>query len=405
MNVVIAQSGGPTGVINASLLGVYRQARQWPQVETVLGALHGVEGILQNRLVPLNGQLEEEEQQALLRQTPAAALGSCRYKLPAVEENPAVYETIRRVLEQHDVGAFFYIGGNDSMDTVDKLAAYFAAVHCPIRVMGVPKTIDNDLVDTDHTPGYGSAAKYVATVMREIIRDCTVYELKSVTIVEIMGRDTGWLTLAAALPRLYGEAAPHLVYLPEVPFSEEQFVQDVRRVQAHSDTVIVAVSEGVRPAEESCCRQEATDGFGHRQLAGAGKCLEEIVRRRLGCKVRAVELNTPQRCAAHVASAVDVQEAEQAGAAAVKAAMEGATGQMVSFSRSDGPYRLTCETVPVSQVANRVKYVPRSWINEAGNDVLPAALEYVRPLVEGALPLRTEGGLPCHFRLRIASDR
>ena len=219
MNVVIAQSGGPTGVINASLLGVYRQARQWPQVETVLGALHGVEGILQNRLVPLNGQLEEEEQQALLRQTPAAALGSCRYKLPAVEENPAVYETIRRELEQHDVGAFFYIGGNDSMDTVDKLAAYFAAVHCPIRVMGVPKTIDNDLVDTDHTPGYGSAAKYVATVMREIIRDCTVYELKSVTIVEIMGRDTGWLTLAAALPRLYGEAAPHLVYLPEVPFS------------------------------------------------------------------------------------------------------------------------------------------------------------------------------------------
>lgn len=400
MNVVVAQSGGPTGVINASLLGVYRQARAWTQVETVYGSLNGIEGILRDRLVPLNGQLDDPEQQALLRQTPAAALGSCRYKLPAAEQEPQVYETIRRVLERHDIGAFFYIGGNDSMDTVDKLSAYFAAVGCPIRVIGVPKTIDNDLVDTDHTPGYGSAAKFVATVMREIIRDCTVYDLKSVTIVEIMGRDTGWLTLAAALPRLYGETAPHLVYLPEVPFTEERFVEDVRRVQAQHSTVIVAVSEGVRPVQEDDCTAEATDGFGHKQLAGAGKCLEDIVRRRIGCKVRAVELNTPQRCASHLASATDVQEAEQAGMAAVQAAMEGTTGQMVVFTRSDHPYRLHCTAIPVVQVANRVKYVPREWINEAGNDVLPPALEYVRPLVEGELPLRTEGGLPRHFRLQ-----
>lgn len=401
MNVVVAQSGGPTGVINASLLGVYRQARAWTQVETVFGALNGVEGILRDRLVPLNGQLDDPEQQTLLRQTPAAALGSCRYKLPTAEQEPQVYETIRRVLERHDIGAFFYIGGNDSMDTVDKLSAYFAAVDCPIRVIGVPKTIDNDLVDTDHTPGYGSAAKFVATVMREIIRDCTVYDLQSVTIVEIMGRDTGWLTLAAALPRLYGETAPHLVYLPEVPFTEERFVEDVRRVQAQHPTVIVAVSEGVRPVQEDGCSAEATDGFGHKQLAGAGKCLEDIVRRRIGCKVRAVELNTPQRCASHVASATDVQEAEQAGMAAVQAAMDGITGQMVVFRRSDAPYRLTCATIPVAQVANRVKYVPREWINEAGNDVLPPALEYVRPLVEGELPLQTEGGLPRHFRLQF----
>ncbi len=401
MNVVVAQSGGPTGVINASLLGVFRQARQWAAVDTVYGALNGIEGILRDRLVSLNAQLDDPEQQALLRQTPAAALGSCRYKLPAAEQEPRVYETIRRVLEQHDIGAFFYIGGNDSMDTVDKLSAYFAAEGCPIRVIGVPKTIDNDLVDTDHTPGYGSAAKFVATVMREIIRDCTVYDLQSVTIVEIMGRDTGWLTLAAALPRLYGETAPHLVYLPEVPFTEEQFVADVRRVQAQHSTVIVAVSEGVRPVQEDDCSTEATDGFGHKQLAGAGKCLEDIVRRRIGCKVRAVELNTPQRCASHVASATDVAEAEQAGMAAVQAAMEGATGQMVAFTRSDAPYRLTCTAIPVAQVANRVKYVPREWINEPGNDVLPAALAYVRPLVEGELPLMTEGGLPRHFRLRV----
>ena len=215
-----------------------------------------------------------------------------------------------------------------------------------------------------------------------------------------MGRDTGWLTLAAALPRLYGETAPHLVYLPEVPFTEERFVEDVRRVQAQHSTVIVAVSEGVRPVQEDDCTAEATDGFGHKQLAGAGKCLEDIVRRRIGCKVRAVELNTPQRCASHLASATDVQEAEQAGMAAVQAAMEGATGQMVVFTRSDHPYRLHCTAIPVAQVANRVKYVPREWINEAGNDVLPPALEYVRPLVEGELPLRTEGGLPRHFRLQ-----
>lgn len=400
MNVVVAQSGGPTAAINASLLGVYREAHRSPQVETVFGSLNGIEGILQDRLVSLNEQLDSDEQQQLLRQTPSSALGSCRFKLPAATEQPALYETIRANLEKHQIGAFFYIGGNDSMDTVDKLSAYFAAVDCPIRVMGVPKTIDNDLAETDHTPGYGSAAKYVATLMREIIRDCTVYDLDSVTIVEIMGRDTGWLTMAAALPRLYGETAPHLVYLPEVPFSEERFVEDVRRVMKESRTVIVAVSEGVRPEAGDDTAAEATDGFGHKQMAGAGKCLEEIVRNRIGCKVRSIELNTPQRCAAHIASRTDLTEAEEAGAAAVRSALAGETGKMIAFRRCAGAYGLAYEAVPISAVANRVKYVPRSWINEAGNSLLPEALEYIRPLVEGELPLLTEGGLPRHFQIR-----
>lgn len=398
MNIAVAQSGGPTSVINASLLGVYEQAVR-EGAQRVFGAAYGIEGVLHDRLIDLTDRLQDPQQRALLVQTPAAALRSCRCKLPPAEKDPQPYEQIRRTLEAHDIGAFFYIGGNDSMDTVEKLSAYFTAVGCPIRVVGVPKTIDNDLPCMDHTPGYGSAAKFVATSVAEIIRDCTVYDLNSVLIVEIMGRDTGWLTAAAALPRLSGESAPQLVYLPEVPFSAERFVQDVRRVQQHSRTVVVAVSEGVEIADAAAYQSGAVDNFGHKYLSGVGKCLEDIVRRQIGCKVRSVELNILQRCAAHITSATDVMEAYNCGIAAVHAAMDGATGQVVCMHRTPGEYAVEYRLSPVDQIADQVKYVPRSWINADGNDVTDEALSYIAPLVQGEPSILTQNGLPIHFRL------
>lgn len=398
MNIVVAQSGGPTGVINSSMLGVYRQALAEDAIGTVYGSLNGIEGIINDRLVSLNDRIVTDEDMALVRQTPASALGSCRYKLPDVQKDPSVYESIRKTLESHDIGAFFYIGGNDSMDTVNKLSAYFASVDCPIRVMGVPKTIDNDLPLMDHTPGYGSAAKFIATSMAEIIRDATVYDLDSVLIVEIMGRDTGWLTAAAALPRLLGESAPHLLYLPEVEFSVDAFVEDVKRVQKQSRTVIVAVSEGVEVDTADDFRSGKVDNFGHKYLSGVGKALEDVVTNRIGCKVRSVELNVLQRCASHIASATDVREAEEVGMAAVRAALAGETGKVAAIQRvSDEPYKADYTCIPVGEVANRVKYVPREWISADGNDVTDDVLAYVAPLVVGEMSLITEHGLPRHF--------
>ncbi|MBR5524901.1 MAG: 6-phosphofructokinase [Clostridia bacterium] len=398
MNVVVAQSGGPTAVINASLLGVYRAARPWSDV--VYGSLNGIEGIINDRLVNLNERLATDEQQALLRQTPSSALGSCRYKLPSVEKDPAVYETIRATLEKHDIGAFFYIGGNDSMDTVAKLSAYFASVGSPIRVMGVPKTIDNDLCLMDHTPGYGSAAKFVATAMWEMIRDCTVYELDSVLIVEIMGRDTGWLTAAAALPHLHGCDAPHLVYLPEVDFTADQFIADVCEAQKKTRTVIVAVSEGVELEGLDDFQSGKMDNFGHKYLSGIGKCLEELVRERIGCKVRSVELNILQRCAAHIASETDLNEAEALGVKSAQAAAAGETGRVSAIVDRADPYVPLYDTVPVCDVANKIKYVPREWINEAGNNVLSVALEYIQPLIQGEPTVLTENGLARHLIIK-----
>ena len=401
MNVVVAQSGGPTAVINASLLGVYRASRSWSEVDVVYGSLNGIEGILHDNLVNLNELLATEEQQALLRQTPSAALRSCRYKLPSQEKEPEVYETIRATLEKHDIGAFFYIGGNDSMDTVDKLSKYFASVGSSIRVMGVPKTIDNDLCLMDHTPGYGSAAKFVATCMWEMARDCSVYDLDSVLIVEIMGRDTGWLTAAAAIPHLHGCDAPHLVYLPEIPFTADQFVADIRAAQEKTRTVIVAVSEGVELEGLDDFQSGKVDNFGHKYLSGIGKCLEELVRDRIGCKVRSVELNILQRCAAHIASETDLTEAESLGVVSVKAAASGQSGMVSAIiGRYDADYIPNYGIVPVCDVANKIKYVPREWVNEAGNNVLPAALEYIHPLIQGEPAILTEGGLARHFIIK-----
>ena len=388
MNVVAAQSGGPTAVINASLLGVYRAAREWAEVDTVYGSLYGVEGIIKDNLVDLNALLPTKIEEQRLMQTPSAALHSCRYKLPSVDKDPTVYERILDTLEKHDIGAFFYIGGNDSMDTVDKLSKYFASVGSPIRVMGVPKTIDNDLMCMDHTPGYGSAAMFVATCVREMIRDCSVYDLDSVLIVEIMGRDTGWLTVSAAFPHVLGEEAPHLVYLPEVPFSADKFIEDVKQVQKTNRTVIVAVSEGVEVDGLDAFRSGKVDSFGHKYLSGVGKCLEEVVRERIGCKVRSVELNILQRCAAHVASGPDRAEAFALGFESVLAAQRGETGRVTAIvSRGEQYYKPQYGTVSVCDVANKIKYVPREWINEEGNNVLPAALDYIKPLLG---PVRTE---------------
>ena len=401
MNIVVAQSGGPTAVINASLLGVYRQACATDSIDVVYGSLNGIEGILNDRLVNLNEQLDTAEQQSLLRQTPSAALRSCRYKLPDMDKAPEVYEQIHATLKKHDIGAFFYIGGNDSMDTVHKLSTYFDKIGSPIRVMGVPKTIDNDLCLMDHTPGYGSAAKFVATSMWEMIRDCTVYELDSVLIVEIMGRDTGWLTASAALPHLFGCDAPHLVYLPEVEFTAEQFLNDVREAQKKTRTVIVAVSEGVELDTLANYQSGKVDNFGHKYLSGIGKCLEELVRDQLGVKVRSVELNILQRCAAHIASETDLTEAESLGAVSVKAAVEGHTGLVSAIvSRNNADYIPSYGIVPVCDVANKIKYVPREWVNEQGNNILPPALEYIKPLIQGEPTVLTEGGLARHFIIK-----
>lgn len=403
MNIVVAQSGGPTAVINASLVGVYRAAKSRKAIDTVYGALYGIEGIIKDNLVNLNEQLPSKDIENDLIQTPSAALGSCRYKLPSIEEDAAVYEKIRATVEKYDIGAIFYIGGNDSMDTVNKLSKYFASIGSRVRVMGVPKTIDNDLCMMDHTPGYGSAARFVATCMWEMIRDCSVYELDSVLIVEIMGRDTGWLAAAAALPHLHGEEAPHLVYLPEVPFSADKFIEDVKNAQKTSRTVIVAVSEGVEVEGLDAFQSGKVDNFGHKYLSGIGKCLEELVRNRIGCKVRSVELNILQRCATHLASKTDLIEAESLGVVAVKAAAQGKTGMVSAIvNRYERDYIPNYGIVSVCDVANKIKYVPREWINAEGNNVLPKALEYIRPLIQSDslfMP-RCEDGLPKHFIIK-----
>lgn len=398
MNVVVAQSGGPTAVINASLLGVYRAARKWNSVDTVCGSLNGIEGILNDHLVELNSRLCTEEQQKLLRQTPSAALRSCRYKLPEYAKDPSVYETIKNTFEKYDIGAFFYIGGNDSMDTVFKLSEYFSSINSPVRVMGVPKTIDNDLNMMDHSPGYGSAAKFVAVSVAEMIRDCTVYELDNVLIIEAMGRDAGWITAAAALPRLNGGDAPHLVYLREANFTEEQFLNDIKEKMKTSRTVIAVVAEGIELKSFEEYRSGKVDGFGHKYLSGIGKYLEELVREKLKCKVRSVELNILQRCASHIASETDLAEAERLGTIAFEAAAAGETGKVSAIiSRGNGDYAPEYGIVPVSQVANQVKHFPREWINEEGNGILPPAFDYIRPLILGEPEIITENGIPKHF--------
>ncbi|MCI8590648.1 MAG: 6-phosphofructokinase [Clostridiales bacterium] len=400
-NAIIGQSGGPTAAINATLAGVIEGCLSSVHIDKIFGMRHGIEGVLKKDILLLNDLLTDEYHRTLLKQTPASALGSCRVKLPDSSTDDAVYQTIFEFLKEKEIGYFFYIGGNDSMDTIDKLTRY-AAAHAItfVQFIGVPKTIDNDLVETDHTPGYGSAAKYIAASMAEIARDCAVYTVPAVTIVEIMGRDAGWLTASAALSKAINGQGADYIYLPEIPFTAKQFYADITRAFQTHPNVIIAVSEGLRlPNGEyvgASGQNGAVDVFGHKYLAGTGKTLETMVRDHFACKVRAVEINILQRCAAHVLSLTDIEESIQTGKAAVTAAERGETGVMICMHRNKES-AVQYQTVPVSKIANQIKIVPPSFINEEGNNVTDACISYLKPLIQGEQTILWENGLPKHF--------
>ena len=400
-NLIVGQSGGPTAVINSSLYGVVSEGiAHSDEIGEVYGMVNGIEGFLEDRILNFREALPGE-QLDYLKHTPGAYLGSCRYKLPESPEDP-VYPLLFEKFEEMNIGWFFYIGGNDSMDTVSKLSRYAAQTGSSIRVIGEPKTIDNDLVHTDHTPGYGSAAKYVASTVREITLDASVYEKKSVTVIEIMGRHAGWLTAASALARKYKGDNPFFIYLPESAFDTEKFLKDVESAFEKNCNVVVCVSEGIHDADGTfICEYDSsvgTDTFGHKMLAGCGKYLENLVRDRLGVKARSVELNVSQRCSASLISAADQKEAVSAGRFGIQAALNGETGKMVSFVRrqaEDGSYQMECGLEDVNLICNEEKEVPAEWITENGSDVSDEFIKYVTPLVQGSVnvPLG-EDGLP-----------
>lgn len=400
-NCMVAQSGGPTAAINASLSGVIRGVYASSVYDTVYGSLNGITGILNNELINLTDLIDEHPENLMrLITTPAMYLGSCRYKLPDYMDDDSPYVFIFNQFETYHIEAFFYIGGNDSMDTVAKLSSYGEKIGSRVRIIGIPKTIDNDLCETDHTPGFGSAAKYIATSLLEIAHDTFIYAVKSVTIVEIMGRDAGWLTAAAALARNEYNTAPHLIYLPEVPFDTDDFLLDVKRLLFERNNVIIAVSEGIRDASgEYISASESTiDSFGHSQLSGAGKTLEFLVKEKLGVKVRSVELNVLQRCASHLASKTDLDESVALGEKAVSLSEEGVTASMVTIHRiSNAPYQVSYGYAPISHIANEAKSVPTEWIASAGNDVTQPLIDYLRPLIQGETNVVYENGLPVYM--------
>lgn len=399
-NIIVGQSGGPTAAINASLSGVIRQAMRSEEIGEVYGMLNGVEGLLQRRIINLRNSMKDAESFARLAATPAMALGSCRYKLPAAP-NPA-YEEILKIFKEYGIGCFFYIGGNDSMDTVKQLSEYFKSVGEDIRCVGVPKTVDNDLPVTDHTPGFASAAKYVAASIAEVARDSAVYDKFSVIVFEIMGRNAGWLTAATALARDTGCAAPHLIYLPESAFDEEDLIKKVKARSEGTELMVIAVSEGIKFANgEYVSAAGATkDAFGHVMLAGAGKYVEELISDRVGCKVRSVEFSVLQRAASHYSSATDIEESLRIGEQAVVSALAGKTGVMMVFRRAKGPvYLVDVDSVPIEQCANLEKTVPAEWITGGGSDVSQEMMDYLRPLVKGRAVHFEKNGMPEFFAL------
>ena len=404
MNIAAAQSGGPTCAINASLAGVFSEASRNEQIDKIYGSINGIEGIINDRLVEISSIIKSNKDLELLKLTPSTVLGSCRFKLPDADDNSEVYEKIISCFKRNNIDIFFYIGGNDSMDTVCKLSEYFKKNNINVKVIGIPKTIDNDLMCTDHTPGFGSAAKYVAATVQEIARDSSVYSVKSVTVVEIMGRDAGWLTASTCVLKANDENAPHLIYLPETPFSVERFLEDVKRMLVEHNAVVVAVSEGLKLSDGEYAAEEFQSGhddaFGHKYLSGIGKCLENIVRKEIGCKVRSIELNVMQRCASHMASKTDVDESVKIGEEAVKAAVKGETGKMMAFKRiSDRPYFSEIVTVDAKEVANKERLFPKEWINNQGNNVTAFALDYFLPLIQGEVNVLMENGMPVHLKI------
>lgn len=393
-NLIVAQSGGPTAAINSSLAGVCSAALKCAQIDRVYGSVHGIQGVIKDQFIEFSDWSSRDFTK--LAKTPAMYLGSCRYKLPDISEDESIYRTIFDRFKAMNAGYFIYIGGNDSMDTVVKLSDYAKAHDIGISIAGVPKTIDNDLIITDHTPGFGSAAKYVASTMKEVAYDAYIYDTKSVTIVEVMGRDAGWLTAASALARTSSSPAPHLIYLPEVAFSKESFIEDVKKNLDRYKNVVVAVSEGIRDRSGNYISADSAyaDIFGHSQLSGAGKVLEHLVRDRLNVKVRSIELNVLQRCAGHLISKTDSDEAFAQGSFAVTHAASGATGFMSAIRRLSGnPYRTELFPVDVADVANKAKPVPESFINEFGNNVTKSALDYLSPLIQGEVAADFDNGV------------
>lgn len=405
-NAVVGQSGGPTSAINATLSGVIKgcaEAHNRGVIKTLYGMKNGIEGFLKEDLRDLGKFFFDEEWLSTLETTPAAALGSCRRKLKGHDVDGDTYERIFEILKKYDIRYFFYIGGNDSMDTVLKLSEYAKTHDYELRVVGIPKTIDNDLMVTDHTPGFGSAAKFVATTVKEILCDVNVYTVKAVTIVEIMGRDAGWLTASAALPTITG-SAPDLIYLPERVFDTDEFIASVKSAMEKHPAVLVCVSEGIRFADGeyvgSGGQSGAIDVFGHKYLSGTGKVLESIVKEKVGCKVRSIELSLPQRCAAHIASATDIKESVGVGMAGVTYALKGETGVMATIDRAEGEeYSVSYGTFDISKIANEIKTVPQDFINETGNGITEKCIAYLKPLILGEPEVKYELGLPKHVTI------
>ena len=401
-NAIIGQSGGPTSVINSSLAGVFKSMRD-AGCARVYGMRNGIEGLLGGRYVNLGDYVSTDLDIELLKRTPSSFLGTCRYKLPTAEQSPETYERIFAILRELEVGYFFYIGGNDSMDTVMRLSRYGREIGSDVRFMGVPKTIDNDLADTDHTPGYGSAAKYIATAMKEIIRDARTYPGSSVTVVEIMGRNAGWLTAASSLARSEDCDGPDLIYLPERTFDYGKFLDDVKERLRVGGAVVVATSEGVRTSDgryvcEANKRGTVTDAFGHKLLGGTALYLSDFLTDAAGVKSRGIVLSTLQRCASHLVSRRDITEAYMAGADAALAALAGETGKMIIFKRiSDNPYSMVTGVADIEQIANKERCVPDEWITEDGAGIKPAFDTYARPLLIGELSPFMVDGLPRHL--------
>ena len=405
-NAIVGQSGGPTAVINSSLAGVYEAAISRGAAH-VYGMLHGIQGLLDNQYIDLSEKFHSALDIELLKRTPSSYLGSCRYKLPDWhdKEGELVYQKIFHILKILEIGYFFYIGGNDSMDTICKLAAYGDHIGSEIRFMGVPKTIDNDLMVTDHTPGYGSAAKYIGVVMKEIIRDATVYGTKYVSIIEVMGRNAGWLSAAAALAKDEDCEGVDMIALPEVTFHVDRFVEKVKRMQESKPSIVIAVSEGVKLEDgryvcELADDIHAIDAFGHKSLTGTARYLSNVIARSLDTKTRSIELSTLQRCAGHISSRTDITEAYQVGGAAVKAAFEGESGKVVTLKRiSNAPYQCTTEIHDISEVANLEKKIPLSWVNEDFTQMKQEFIDYAKPLIQAELTPVYVSGLPRHIYL------
>lgn len=399
---LFGQSGGPTSVINASALGVLETALAEECITEVYGCAHGIKGILDDCLYDISK--EDPQELKLLRYTPSSALGSCRYKLKDSREDDTDYRRILEIFQKYDIRYFFYNGGNDSMDTCNKVSKYLMSQNYDCRIIGVPKTIDNDLFGTDHCPGFGSAAKYIATSCMEIYQDANVYDTGTVVIVEIMGRNAGWLTAASALASHMG-GGPDLIYLPERPFDLEQAMQQIESVYKSRNNCLVALSEGILDSEGKFIAEYgqdvATDAFGHKQMGGAGAFVAAEVKRRFGYKVRSIELSLLQRCAAHCAAKTDIDEAYLAGKTAVELAVAGETDKMVAFERlPGGAYAIQCKPIDLHQVANAEKKVPDAWITPEGTGLNQAFIDYALPLIQGETDLPYQNGLPRFARLK-----